>query len=283
MSTVTVGLTQLPNHTDTGANAARILGAIAQWGARGVDLVVFPECALTGFSARHGDATPETIRAHVDAIERAAITQGLAVVLPSARLDGDEAINSGWWLGAGLERSRFDKTGLTESERLYFTAPESPGVRVVEVGGARFGVLICREVDDDPERYLGDDPPDVVLWPGYWGWDAEDGWDPEVGGAYALTRRLERPLLQATFSRNEGTTHRGAGPHGLSVVVGRGNELARRGPWGEDAGIEVTLTRRGGSWDVLESAAVAPIGWGTSAGAEGGNKGRGAEVVRGSA
>jgi predicted amidohydrolase len=83
MKSLRVGISQIPNTTDIRSNLATILQCIRLHASNGTDIVVFPECSLTGFSAevRSLDFTKvdEAIQSIHLTIEQLKIT----VVVPS--------------------------------------------------------------------------------------------------------------------------------------------------------------------------------------------------------
>lgn len=246
--TIRIGLSQLENRTDTAENARIIADAMTRWAALGADLVAFPECALTGFSARPGACDAETLGHTLDALHKRAIALGVSALIPSARRDDAGGVwNSAWALGADGSRARFDKQGLTDSERQFFQAPEAPAARAFTHGPLRLGLLFCREVADPPEVHIRADDVDVVLWPAYWAWGDTMRWDAPEGplhqGARACLDAWRRPMLQINFAGNALDDPRPGSPDGRSVVISPQNTLIHQGPPRAGCGVLVTLAR----------------------------------------
>lgn len=251
MNTLTIALLQLPNSTNIENNTARALQALVMCEREGANLIVFPECFLTGFTAKLDPCTPEDLEPSLEAIELAAAGLGVCVLLPSARMSAEGRVeNMGWWLG-GLARHAFYKAGLTDSELRFFAKPEHPGARIFEVCGHRVGLILCREVADPIEDYIeAPEQLDCLVWPAYFKWDEAFVWSGDEGdglmaGAYALVERLGIPLLQANYSGNDETTIRATGPDGRSVVIARDNTLALLGAASTPSAILVEVSREG--------------------------------------
>jgi len=235
MNTLTVALLQLPNSTDITLNTKRALRALAMCEREGADLIVFPECFLTGFTAKLEPCAQKDLEPSIAAIEDAAREVGVHVVLPSARVDDTGRVeNMGWWLD-GHRREPFYKAGLTESELRFFAKPEHPGARTFEVCGYTVGLLLCREIADPIEHYIAaPEQPDCLIWPAYFKWDEEFVWGSDeqgelMAGACAIVERLGIPLLQSNYCYNDETTIRSTGPDGRAVVIARDNTLALQG------------------------------------------------------
>jgi omega-amidase len=170
---VRIAIAQLPMHPTPDENTRCVLDYLAQAKRLEADLVLFPECAITGYhrgvpgqiSRRLVRGSLERIQAQCAALELPAIagtpffpTSEAAVVWNAA-----VAIDA-----CGKIRAICAKAGLTESERRYF----HPGdLRTVfTLGSFSCSVLLCREVRD-AER-LRDELGGVQLlfWPGVIAW-----------------------------------------------------------------------------------------------------------------
>lgn len=249
--TFDVGLVQLPNDTNIDANARRALRALDALAH--VDLLVFPEAFLTGFSAKLEACDLASLRPHLDLLQEAATRHGVCVVLPSALQDGDAWANMGWVMSeAG--RQRFEKVGLTASERQFFRPAPDPGARMFSCRGVRCGLVLCREVGDDPGAYWDAAELDVLLWPGYCRWEDAEVWGEhgrsDMGAdAYRAMQVWARPLLQANFCANAGTDPRARGPNGRSCVVSSRNVLVHQGASEVASAVVVTLVREA-RWEV---------------------------------
>jgi NAD+ synthase (glutamine-hydrolysing) len=135
---------------DVGGNARRIIEVIRELAAGGhVDLVVFPELALSGYP-------PEDLLFHAgfrrqvgEALDDiAAASTGVAVLLGYPEYSGGCIFNSVALLADGRQQSTYRKHCLPNysvfDEQRYFTAGNAP--LVVGLAGRRVGVLICEDI-----------------------------------------------------------------------------------------------------------------------------------------
>ena len=134
---------------DIRANAEKIIRIAEQEKKRGVDLVVFPELALSGYP-------PEDLLLRAgfrNAIERAiseitAAIEGIQVVFGAPRSEQGRLYNSALWVADGQCRASFDKYDLPNyavfDEKRYFMQGSTP--TVVEIGGIHVGLGICEDI-----------------------------------------------------------------------------------------------------------------------------------------
>ncbi len=235
MKIIAVQLPMAPTVADNLASILRSVDhAVEDLGA---DVVLFPECALTGFHKDLPDqCTPEILgdalgelQAMADELD-AMLLVGTPWPLPDGRMLNALAV-----LRPIEDLLVAPKIGLSESELQFFTAGTERTTWTWL--GARFASVICREMLDpiDPAQ-LGD--VDVVFWPGYIAWDAGD--DDYMGAVSRVARALKAVVVQANWpdSLNAPET-RGMGG---SVVVGPDGELVFTGPRDAPAFLEVELT-----------------------------------------
>ena len=257
-SRVRIGLSQMPNTTSVALNAQRVLQNIDTLASLGVDMVIYPECMLTGFSAAPQACDEHTLRPHLDRIHALASQRGMGVLLPSVLQDEAGAyFNAGWMMSPMGARYLFMKTGLTHSELRFFSLPAYGLGRVFVHNGVRVGVVMCREVAEPADAYFSRDDVDVVAWPAYWRWGDEMEWGGRESGelglaAHARAGEWERPLLQVNFSENDAQDTRDAGPNGRSVVVDAHNVMRHQAMATMPTALVVELERRGARWEVVE-------------------------------
>jgi len=151
---------------DLMGNVDRLLEAITQAKADGVDVLVTPELAITGYPPEDLLLRPALLRQLDESIERLCdATQGICLIVGAPESLGERAEVSSWRVGAEtagppvlfnsawvLQNGRVLKTYQKQAlpnyqvfdERRYF----EPGVEpcVVLVGGVSVGVLICEDV-----------------------------------------------------------------------------------------------------------------------------------------
>lgn len=170
MTTSIVAAAQLGPASATKADTvARIARLVAQAGAEGAALVVFPELALTPYFAAvvHDDPTPfferELRSSETAPIFAAIAASGVEVVLPFAERSGAHGYNSAALIGAAGEIGRYRKMhipghreplpdgSVTFMEKRYF-APGNLGFPVFDAAVGRVGMLVCYD-RTFPESY----------------------------------------------------------------------------------------------------------------------------------
>jgi NAD+ synthase (glutamine-hydrolysing) len=133
---------------DLDGNRDLILARIEEARSAGVDLVVLPELAVTGYPPEDLLLRPGFVRAARDSLERiAAETRGIVALVGVPLFDGrlynacaictDGAI-SGW-----ARKWHLPNYGVFDEKR-YFTSGSE--LALIDVGGTRFGITICEDM-----------------------------------------------------------------------------------------------------------------------------------------
>lgn len=252
-----VGIAQTPNSTELEKNFAAIDSFLQQFEFAGVELVVFPECSLSGFSAKMKECDRATLLPYLNQVQEWTNRTGIEVALPTAIVEGGHIFNSGFWFKPGSAQ-QFFKVGLTDSETKFFSVPLGSTPKVFFLNGIRFGVLMCFEAQHGPWDYFDSGQVDVILWPGYWGWTAESCWregtSPNEPNLIYLNQRVwKAPILQANFAFNDLEEYSGSGPEGLSVVIDSDNSLVYRGAHRKAEGFVVAIERQKERFRVVAS------------------------------
>ncbi len=240
-----IGIAQTINSISIESNYASISSFLHRFEQADVQLVMFPECCLSGFSAKISECSLDRLQSYLNQVDAWSKRTGIHAVLPTAIVEGGLTFNSGFcFCLAGV--ARFPKIGLTESEKKFFSASDSHSRKIFEVAGYKCALLICREAQQDPWTYFKEGEADFILWPGYWGWTKEDTWGPisceeQPNLVHKNMSNWRMPLIQANFACNDLSDHRSSGPEGLSVVVDEFNELRHRGAHKGESGFIVTL------------------------------------------
>ena len=202
----------------------------------GAEVVVFPECALTGF---HRDlpeqCTPEILGDAVGELQTYADELGAMLLvgtpwpLPDGRMLNVLAV-----IRPDEDLLVAPKVGLTDSEAAFFTP--GPVHTTWEWGERTFTSLLCREVLDPVDAdELGE--VDVVIWPSTIAWDGGD--DDYIGAVSEVAQTLEAVVVQANWpdSLNEPDMRSLGG----SVVVGPDGQVVVEGPRDAPALMEIEL------------------------------------------
>lgn len=253
---ITVGIAQTPNSLDLEKNFNSILSLLSRFEQKDVELIVFPECSLSGFSAKMKECTLDTLKPYYEKIHHWVRETGIEVLLPTAIVCDGKIYNSGWWF-KGNEVLSFYKTGLTDSEKNFFSIPEVNHPKIIATKGFNFAILICFEAEHSPWTYFQPGEADAILWPGYWGWKLDSSWSAEKepgkpNRIFSNVNQWKLPVLQANFAYNDLEGHKGAGPEGLSFIIDSNNNLVWRGRHKMVDGLLMTLTKADGVTTISE-------------------------------
>ena len=136
-----------PTVGDLGGNARLITDWIGRARDKGVDIVCFPELAITGYPPEDLVLKPAFVRdnlKHLDLVVGA--TKGISAVVGFVDEDGD-IFNAAAFMHDGELKAVYHKVFLPNygvfDEQRYFT----PGHRcpIFEVGGVRVGISVCED------------------------------------------------------------------------------------------------------------------------------------------
>jgi predicted amidohydrolase len=259
---IVLGVAQTGNSLDVSKNFDSIKYFLNIFKNEGVDLVVFPGCSLSGFSAKMKECTSKVLESYLLEIQEWSNENNIQVILPTALVEEEKIFNSGFWFKKN-ERQQFFKIGLTESEKQFFSVPEKPGEKVLNINGFRCGLLICKEAQEETWSYI-DDEVDFIVWPGYWGWTQEFTWQEKDDGidnlVYMNSTKWKCPIIQSNFAYNDLGQHTGAGPEGLSIVVDSENKVVFRAGHLKESGYVVKLEKSNGRISVEQCRHVGLTG-----------------------
>lgn len=251
---ISIGVAQIANSLEVEKNFQSIRGFLNRFKSEQVDLVVFPECSLSGFSAKMKECTANTLRPYLDQIQKWSADSGVQVILPTAFVDEQKIYNSGF-LFKENSRQQFYKLGLTDSEKKFFSIPEIENQKVFELNGLKYALLICKEAQQDPWQYMPSEQIDFIIWPSYWGWTKECKWQAETDEKKNLVFEnsliWKAPVIQANFAFNDLGANTGAGPEGLSIVVNADNKLIFQASHLQECGFVIKLEKQSNRTDIL--------------------------------
>lgn len=132
---------QMETASDVAANACKIRDAIGRAAEGGAELLVVPECALSGYPPSPALDFGELAKAEDDIRARVA-DAGLWLALGTTRRAGDRRLNAALLFDpAGEEVARYDKTHLMPDEVEVFAPGD--GLPVFRAGEWTFGIQIC--------------------------------------------------------------------------------------------------------------------------------------------
>jgi len=242
-----LGVGQIKNETDLQNNFSKIKKCLSVFSKNNVELAIFPECALSGFSAAMRDVTDEVLRPMLEDFLNISNTDGIAILLPTGIKKG-EIYNTGFYFNNN-EIKQFYKIGLTDSEKKFFSAPSNYQKEIFEIKSFKFFTLICMEAQESAYKYFKPDDVDFIVWPGYWGWKKNDTWnkiksDGEECLVFENMTRWQIPLIQANFAYNDFSDARSDGPHGMSMIVNSDNSLFNTGAIDQESCLIVDLEKK---------------------------------------
>ncbi|NLG27946.1 MAG: carbon-nitrogen hydrolase family protein [Chloroflexi bacterium] len=195
-SRLRVAAAQMSVSRDRAANLAAIEHALEREASRGVELVVFPEAALSGYAVNLGHPRPAdewpALLSALESVADAAHRLGLWVALGCDALESERWVNRVYvYSPSGELAASYDKVHLTHSDALYY----DPGhdVALFDLDGVSIGLQICYDVRF-PEgcRALLEEGVRVVLHP----FCAVGGetWKVPVLGAHLRSRAAENGM-----------------------------------------------------------------------------------------
>ena len=133
---------------DMTGNLARAQNCLESALARGADLILFPEMAISGYPPEDLLLRPGFMRRCHDVMdELVAGVRGIDVVIGHPWTHGEERFNAVSWVRDGVLLGRYFKQVLPNyavfDERRYFSAGTQP--LVIDIKGSRIGVIVCED------------------------------------------------------------------------------------------------------------------------------------------
>jgi len=133
---------------DLAGNEARIAEALGRAREAGADIVLFPECAITGYPAEDLLLKEHFLRDARAAVERLAAECHDMVALVGFPERAQDVYNAAAVLAEGEVKAVYRKIHLPNygvfDEVRYFQSGADPAI--IEVGGTRVGLTICEDV-----------------------------------------------------------------------------------------------------------------------------------------
>jgi len=173
--TVKVAVAQMdPKLGQNAANLARILALFREAVGEGARLVVFPECAVSGYgfaTLEAGYAAAETIPGPAtDALTTACREANAYAVVGLLERSGDEAVyNSAALVGPEGVAGVYRKAHLPLLGIDRFAAPGDSGFPVWETAVGRVGIIICYDLRfPEAARVLALAGADIIALPTNW-------------------------------------------------------------------------------------------------------------------
>jgi len=234
----TVAVAQMdPKLGQNTANLARVLALFREATAHGAQLVVFPECATSGY----GFADLESARAAAESIpgpttgalvaacaESAFPAGGPYAVVGLLELDDEAVYNSAVLIGPEGLLGTYRKAHLPLLGVDRFTAPGGTGFRVWETSVGRVGIAICYDLRfPEALRALALEGADIVALPTNWPDGSQNA--PEF---VTRTRALENRIF--VLACNRCGEESGFWFFGHSQITGPGGNVLAEAGEGEE-------------------------------------------------
>lgn len=139
-----VGAVQMVFADSVAGNLAKIERAATRAARRGVDALLFPECATTGYAFDFATLTPRALDPALQAISRLAADLRLNLLVGSPMFQGRRLFNALLVFDrSGRLVHAYSKCQLTPSDRRWFSPGEDPSIFALE--GVPASTFICHE------------------------------------------------------------------------------------------------------------------------------------------
>ncbi len=134
---------------DLEGNCRKVAGCLERAGEFGVDLIAFPELAVTGYPPEDLLLKPKFIADNIDALRETAKSVGdMIAVIGFVNRVGKDIFNAAAIIHKGEVKAVYHKMLLPNygvfDENRYFKPGSAPGV--FKAGGMAFGVNICEDI-----------------------------------------------------------------------------------------------------------------------------------------
>jgi predicted amidohydrolase len=219
---------QIPNTSNVEINFQHILTNINKSIEQNCDLILFPECALSGFTAEMKKCSLDYLAHYLNKLKKLSSENKLTIVLPSAYVENSKIFNAVFIFKDNVIETLY-KVGLTDSEKSFFSIPDNYKNKVFLSHGYKIALLLCYEAQLNPYEFFKESEVDLILWPGYINSGVEKIWDVSTADkVYLNMKSWKVPLIQANFSFNDSSINSDTGPDGHSVFLNSSNELVLR-------------------------------------------------------
>jgi predicted amidohydrolase len=231
---VKIASIQIPNSLSVEENFIHILNSLQTAILKECELIVFPECSLSGFTSEMKKCSMDFLKPYLDQIREISLKKNITIILPSANVENSKTYNAIFIFDSNQMTIQY-KVGLTESEKKFFSIPEIKHSKIFTTKGIRIGILICFEAQQSPFSFIKEGDVDLILWPGYISSGTKKDWNAvEKNEVYENMTHWKVPLIQSNFSFNHSSIGKDRGPDGHSIILDKNNNLVQRGKYKEN-------------------------------------------------
>ena len=182
------------------SNIEIIKRAISEASAKKAELIVFPECALSGYPPRDisssADVDECNIREVLADLRNISEEYGISILIGTIAYENGQSYNRAYLISPGKPMQWYDKRALYGWDEENFSAGDETGI--FEIAGFRIGVRICYEIrfpEYFRQLYLENTDLNIVLF-----YDVSDDEDEEryqLIRSHIVTRAVENvtPIL----------------------------------------------------------------------------------------
>jgi predicted amidohydrolase len=138
-----IGIIQMRLTSEVNKNVLKILHRIRYAHRNKLDLLCFPECALSGYIVNHYKMKWRQIRDGIEKLQQASNSYDISLVVGSSWHSDSGIYNSALIIRPHTSLLIYYKNNLTEYDKKYFATGKS--TLEFDINGIKCGVLICRD------------------------------------------------------------------------------------------------------------------------------------------
>lgn len=154
MSRLKIGIVQMSLSPNIRINSNNILKYLERAKSKRIDLLCFPECALTGYIRDHWNVSTKDVSSEVSKLQKASDSSGIALIVGSSLPSRGRIFNTALIVTPHKKIKKYFKRTLTDYDKKYFSQSVT-GVQSFRITNVNCGVLICRDQNDPllPRRF----------------------------------------------------------------------------------------------------------------------------------
>lgn len=232
-----IGVVQMRLDSNIQTNTQNILNYIQRARTRKIDILCFPECALTGYIRNHQDVKPNNLYKSISILQQASNLSNISLVVGSSFPWRGGLYNSALIIRPHLRIKKYYKLNLTEYDKKYFLRGKT--LQSFKIDNMHFGVLICRDQNDPflPKRF--NEPKLIFYLSSHYYQPNEIKVKERKNKAFPIVRAIENKTFVAK-SDSVGIQH-GLVSVGTSMIVDPHGVVIAEAPRKKEALLELNL------------------------------------------